>query len=262
MSQYPAGYDPNRMVGTPPQEPPGQVRVSLPKIRPLVTYALIGITVVVFALQYASQSLFNGNDWLFYWGGKVNEFILQGQLWRLITPVLLHASIFHIGFNMYALFIFGAELERSYGHWRYLALYLLGGFAGNVLSFIFTPNDSLGASTAIFGLVAAEAVFVYQNRKMFGNRTRSVLLNLLLVVVINFGIGLTPGSLVDNFGHLGGLIGGAIFAWFAGPKWNLEGIYPSVKIVDERTLVQVELGAVLVLFIFGGLTLARFILIK
>ncbi len=118
---------------------------------------------------------------------------------------------------MYALLIFGPELERAYGHWRYLALYFLAGFAGNVLSFIFTPADSLGASTAIFGLVAAEAVFVYQNRDLFGKRTRQVLLNLLLVVVVNFALGLTPGSLVNNFGHLGGLIGGAIFAWFARP---------------------------------------------
>jgi rhomboid protease GluP len=258
MSQYPPGYEPYRPVETPPQEPPGQMRVSLPRVRPLVTYVLIGITVAFYALQMASQYLFNGNDWLFAYGGKINEFILQGQLWRLITPIFLHASIFHIGFNMYALFIFGAELERAYGHWRYLVLYLLGGFAGNVLSFVFTPNDSLGASTAIFGLVTAEAVFVYQNRSMFGKRARQVLLNLLLVVVVNFGLGLGPYSLIDNFGHLGGLIGGGIFAWFAGPKWTLEGIYPSVKIVDERSLPQIELGAVLVLFLFGGLTLARF----
>ena len=259
MSQYPPGYEPYGTPGTPPpQTVERQVKVSLPRIRPLVTYIIIGVTVVFFALQYASQSLFNGNDWLFYYGGKINEFILAGQLWRLITPVLLHASILHIAFNMYALYIYGAELERSYGHWRYLALYLLGGFAGNVLSFLLTPSPSLGASTAIFALVSAEAVFVYQNRSLFGKRARQVLLNLGVVVVINFGIGLTPGSLVDNFGHLDGLIGGAIFAWFAGPKWILEGLYPSVKVVDERSQTQVQLGAILVLAIFGGLTLLRF----
>jgi rhomboid protease GluP len=218
--------------------------------------------VAVYALQLLSQYLFAGGDLLFTYGGKMNDYILQGELWRLITPIFLHASIFHIGFNMYALFIFGPELERAYGHWRYLALYLLAGFAGNVLSFVFTPNDSLGASTAIFGLVAAEAVYVYQNRNLFGKRTRPVLLNLALVVVVNFAIGLDPTSQVDNFGHLGGLIGGAIFAWFAGPQWSFEGIFPSVKVVDHRSPSQVQLGAILVLFIFGGLTLARFIFIK
>jgi rhomboid protease GluP len=262
MSQYPPSYDPNGMMRTPPPEQERQVRVSLPKLRPVITYTLVGATVAVYALQLLSQYLFNGNDWLFYYGGKINEFILQGQLWRLITPILLHGSIFHIGFNMYALFIFGPELERAYGHWRYLLLYLLAGFAGNVLSFLMTPSPSLGASTAIFGLVSAEAVFVYQNRTLFGRRARQVLLNLLLVVVINFGLGLSPGSLVDNFGHLGGLIGGAIFAWFAGPKWVLDGIYPSVKVVDERSLTQVQFGAILVLFIFGGLTLVRFLFVK
>jgi len=262
MSQYPPGYEPYGTIGAPPQEQARQVRVSLPQIRPGVTYALIGVTVAVYALQLLSQALFGGNDWLFFYGGKINEFILQGEVWRLITPIFLHATIFHIGFNMYALFVFGAELERAYGHWRYLVLYLLGGFAGNVLSFVLTPSPSLGASTAIFGLVSAEAVFVYQNRNLFGKRARPVLLNLLLVVVINLALGLTPGSLIDNFGHLGGLIGGATFAWFAGPKWSLEGIYPSVKVVDQRSPSQVQLGAILVLLVFGGLTLARFILIK
>jgi rhomboid protease GluP len=261
MSQYPPGNEPYGTNGTPPQEQARQVRVSLPQISPGVTYALIGITVVVYALQLLSQYLFGG-DLLSLYGDKANEFILQGELWRLITPIFLHASIFHIGFNMYALFVFGSGLERAYGHWRYLVLYLLGGFAGNVFSFIFTPSESLGASTAIFGLVSAEAVFVYQNRNLFGKRARSVLLNLLLVVVVNFALGLTPGSMVDNFGHLGGLIGGAIFAWFAGPQWTLEGIYPSARFVDQRSPSQVQLGAVLVLLLFGGLTLAGFLFIK
>jgi rhomboid protease GluP len=89
-------------------------------------------------------------------------------LWRLFTPLLLHGSIAHIGFNMYALFIIGPGLERYYGHLRFLVLYLLAGFAGNVFSFLFTPALSVGASTAIFGLVAAQGVFLYRHRQLFG----------------------------------------------------------------------------------------------
>jgi rhomboid protease GluP len=101
-------------------------------------------------------------------GMKVNELIIHGQIWRLITPVLLHGSILHLGFNMYALYILGPGLERFYGHWRFLTLYLLAGFAGNVMSFIFSPNPSLGASTAIFGLLGAQGVFLYHNRGIYG----------------------------------------------------------------------------------------------
>ena len=84
-------------------------------------------------------------------GAKVNELILAGQVWRLITPILLHASILHIGFNMYALFVIGPQLERFYGHGRFLLLYLIAGFTGNVLSFVLSPNPSLGASTSVLG---------------------------------------------------------------------------------------------------------------
>ncbi len=257
MSSYQPMNEPVHRVET-PVNPPQQIRVRLPNIKPIATYSLIGFSVLVYLLQLLSQYLFNGNDILFLWGGKINIFILQGELWRLITPVFLHGSILHIGFNMYALLLFGPELERAYGHWRFLLLYFLGGFAGNVLSFVFSPAASLGSSTAIFGLVAAEAVFFYQNRHMFGSRTRSVLTNLAVIVVINVFLGLSPGSGIDNFGHLGGLLGGAIFAWLGGPKWRLEGLPPDIHVVDERTSGHVQAGAFAVLIIFGALTAFRF----
>ncbi len=70
--------------------------------------ACIGLTIFVFALQYLSQYLSaNHYDWPYLLGAKVNELILAGQVWRLFTPMLLHGSILHIGFNMYALFVIG-----------------------------------------------------------------------------------------------------------------------------------------------------------
>lgn len=260
MSQWYPSQDPYRPPESNPPQPPPQgqmVRVSLPKITPYVVYFLLGFTVLIFLLQNLSQALL-GDDYLFYFGAKINPLILQGELWRLITPIFLHANILHIGFNMYALYIFGPGLERSYGHWRFAALYFLGGFAGNVLSFLLTSAASLGSSTAIFGLVVAEAAFVYQNRRFFGNRTRGVLLNILLVVVINLGIGATPGSGIDNWGHVGGLLGGLIFSWFGGPIWDMEGISPNVKLVDTREPAQTLLAGFVDLAVFGGLTIARF----
>ena len=259
MDQNPPTYEPYNSSGTPTPAQGQLVRIQLPKVRPVVAYILIGFTIAIYLLQLLSQALLNGNDLLFLWGGKINEFILQGQIWRLITPVFLHASILHIAFNLYALFIFGPDLERAYGHWRFLVLYLLSGFAGNVLSFALSSFDSLGSSTAIFGLVSAEAVFIYQNRQFFGKRARSVLINLGIIVAINFALGLTPNSLIDNWGHLGGLVGGAIFAWLAGPKWLLEGLSPAARIVDQRTNNQVQVASIVVLILFGILAWARFI---
>ncbi len=142
---------PENYSTTPPPPPPPGVRVQVdnPASKPLVTYIILGLTVVVFLAQLLTQNTM-GIDLPAAYLAKYNQLVLSGQLWRLITPVLVHGSIAHIAFNMYALFIFGRNLEYQYGHGRFLLLYLLSGFAGNVVSFVLTPNPSLGASTAIF----------------------------------------------------------------------------------------------------------------
>jgi rhomboid protease GluP len=184
----------------------------------------------------------------------MNSLIRAGQIWRFFTPVLLHASPPHILFNMYALASFGSSLERQFGHGRFLALYILSGFAGNVLSFFFA-NDysySVGASTSVFGLVAAEGVFLYENRRLFGSQFSRAIGNIIFVVVINLALGgLADG--VDNWGHIGGLLGGLIFTWFAGPLLEVEGPEPELRLVDRREWRDVVTGAGTVMVIFGAL---------
>ena len=163
---------------------PERIAIKLPDTNPTVTYSIMGITIAVFALQMISEYLF-GADLPAAYGMKVNELIAEGQFWRFFTPMLLHGSIMHIGFNMYALYLFGRRLERYFGHGRFLILYLIGGFAGNVISMMFTESPSLGASTAIFGLLGAQGVFIYQNRALFGNQVGQALQSIILVAVIN-----------------------------------------------------------------------------
>jgi len=246
---------------TPEQYPqpqqPRAVQIAVPNSKPYVTYTLLGLTVIVYLLQLAGQYLL-GQDWLYLLGAKYGPFIRAGQIWRLITPVFLHASILHIAFNMYALFIYGRGIESRFGHVRFLLLYFLSGFAGNVLSFLLTPNPSLGASTAIFGLIAAEGVFLIQNRSLLGNRVNRSLMNLLYIAAINLLIGFTTTG-VDNFGHLGGLLGGVLFTWFGGPRWKVEGLYSSPKLIDEREGRGAFAGTVAVLLFFVPLTVLGWI---
>lgn len=235
----------------PPTYPPPQpARVELPQLVPYVSYTILGLTVLIYLAQMLSEALLGGDIPANY-GMKINEFIIAGQLWRLFTPALLHGSILHIGFNMYALLVFGTGLERFFGHGRFLLLYLSGAFAGNVLSFLITPNPSLGASTAIFGLLGAQAIFLYRNRELFGDQARASLQNILFIAGINFVIGLQPG--IDNWGHLGGLLGGLIFTWFGGPKLIVEGLYPLLRLEDENGNIQAATATLIVLFIFGSL---------
>jgi rhomboid protease GluP len=243
-----------------PAQPQQPVRVALPQSAPYVTYAVIGVTVAFYIVQVVSVVVFGypttyGNiDWLELFGARINDFIRAGQVWRLLTPALLHGSIPHIFFNMYALFSLGTSLERYFGHRRFFVLYVLGAFAGNVTSFLFTTGYSVGASTAIFGLIGAEGIFLYQNRKLFADRFRSAIGNVIFIAAINlFVIGSLPG--IDNWGHIGGLIGGLIFTWFAGPMWAVESNLFGYSLVDKRPLRDVITGAAVVMFIFGALTL-------
>ena len=216
------------------------VPVQLPAHPAYVTYTLLGVTILVYLAQVTTSKLL-GVDVPQILGLKVNSLIVQGQVWRLFTPMFLHGSLLHIGFNMYALYLFGPGLERFYGHGRFLTLYVIAGFGGNVFSFAMSPAASLGSSTAIFGLLGAEGVFLYQNRKIFGRQTQKALQQVIMLAVINLAIGMSPG--IDNWGHLGGLLGGVCFAWLAGPVLRVEGVFPAYTLVDTRNARDAWLAA-------------------
>ena len=260
MSNDPSQLPPS---GVEPQAPPQPRRaaVSMPQVSPTVTYILMGIIIFVFSLQALSLSI-KGIDLPAFYGDKVNSLIAQGQVWRLFTPIFLHASLLHVGFNLYALYVLGPGLERFYGHKRFLALFILSGFAGNVMSFLFSTAPSLGASTAIFGLIGAEGVFLYQNREILGESARQGLRNVIVIALINLFIGFAPGSNIDNWGHIGGLLGGALFAWFAGPLLKVEGIFPSLTVVDQRESGDVIRAGLSVGLLFTLLTAANIFLRK
>jgi len=214
------------------------------RVRNTATLYLIIITTIFYLLQNIS-AVFFGSDLLLYFGAKINAFILSGQFWRFITPVFLHGSLIHIGFNMYALYTIGPSIERRYGMRSFLLLYVFGGIFGNIFSFIFSPNISLGSSTAIFGLIAAQAVYIYKNRALLGNAANPMLRNVLMMIAINLFLGLSPG--IDNWGHLGGLVGGFLFAWFAGPSYGIaeNPFGENVVVREEKREIMVVAGLIL-----------------
>lgn len=216
-----------------PSVHPAQIpfRWVLPAKKPWATYILLGFTVLVFLGQFITKSLI-GIDVLASLGAKVNDAIIQGQYWRLITPVFLHASILHLAFNMYALYVLGPGLELHYGHERFLFLYFIGGLAGVVASFLFNKDASLGASTVIFGLLGAQGVFVYQNQKLYRN-ARSMLKNLLFILAVNLAMGFS--GMIDNWGHVGGLLGGLVYSWLAGPIWQAHRSETGIDVMDKRS---------------------------
>jgi rhomboid protease GluP len=233
---------------------PQQVAViGIPNFPPVVTYTVIGLTVLVYLAQIGTL----------YWlemdipgalGAKINEAILAGQFWRLFTPMLLHDDRLpiHILSNMYFLAIVGARLEKLAGHGRFLLLYVAAGFAGNVCSFLFSVHPAWGASTALFGLMGAEAVFALQNRSMLADNGKAALQNVLTLAGMNVVIGIMVGA--DNWGHIGGLLGGLAFAWFGGVKFEVRSeSFASVRVEDMRGWSEQLTGAAVVFITFGAL---------
>ena len=216
------------------QEPSNQrVRIQLPERKPYITIALLVMMAVFYGLQWLTDLVF-GYDLLAIYGMKSNELIIAGEYWRLVTAMFLHGSIIHLGFNLYALYILGRRVEQFFGSFRFLGLFLIAGIAGNLFSFLLTDAPSLGSSTAIFGLLGAEGIFIYQHRKLFGDQSRVALRQIIQVAVGNLAIGfMIPG--IDNMGHIGGLIGGALYTWFGGPNFSIEGSSPDLRLEDQRT---------------------------
>jgi rhomboid protease GluP len=238
-----------------PASEPQQVRVQMPSLPTIVTYGLIGVTVFFYLMQMLSVAIWGyaiyQMDWLEFFGARVNTAIRAGDIWRFITPVFLHGNLAHIFFNMYALLSIGSLLERHYGHIRFILLYFLAAFSGNVFSFLFTGENgySVGASTAVFGLIGAELIFFYQNRKLFGTYAKQAISNTLFIIAINLFIGLVPQ--IDTWGHVGGLLGGAMFAWFASPLWQVTPVSP-FQLEDQREMREVVTGIAIVIIVFGG----------
>jgi membrane associated rhomboid family serine protease len=154
------------------------------------------------------------------YGAKDNTLIMQGQYWRFVTPIFLHANALHVGLNMLNLVVLGVFLERLLGHLRFLLIYLLAGIISIIASFHFAPQEvSVGASGAIFGLVGAYSVFVLAHRRAFPHAGIPTLLWLVIIVGLNLGIGLFVQN-IDNYAHVGGLLSGCLLGWELTPLYK------------------------------------------
>lgn len=139
-------------------------------------------------------------------GATWSNGVSDGAYWQLVTSMFAHVQVWHIGFNMLALWVLGPQLELVVGRARFLALYLLSGLTGSAFVYWLSDETSatLGASGAIFGLMGALMVVAL---KVGGN-----VQSLLTWIGINFVITIIGSSFISWQGHLGGFVGGAAIA--------------------------------------------------
>ncbi len=175
-------------------------------------------------------------DVLVAYGAKYNDAIIQGQYWRFVTPIFLHANLLHIGLNMLNLVVLGIVIERIFGHLRFLLIYLVTGVISIIASFYFMPQEvSIGASGAIFGLVGAYSIFVLVHRRAFPRGGIPALIWLVVIIGLNLGLGLIIPN-VDNYAHVGGFVSGCILGWCFTPFYLLQTGEGKAVLTDMHSL--------------------------
>lgn len=180
---------------------------------PYITYFLIAVNVIFYVVPMLL-------------GSDVYQYIIDaycihgpsiraGQYYRLLTGIFLHGNIVHLLFNCYALYVLGGQIESFFGKFKYIIIYLFSGLTGSLLSITLSGNvGSIGASGAIFGLMGALLYFGYHYRVYLGNVIKSQIVPLIL---LNLAIGFISSG-IDNWGHIGGLIGGIVITMALGVK--------------------------------------------
>ena len=186
--------------------------------KPIITYLIIGVCVMVYILMYLLGKGSYDNQTLVDFGALFKPYLVKyNEYFRLITCAFVHIGIAHILFNMYALYIIGAQLESYLGKTKYLIIYLFSAIAGSIFSCVFTTDViSAGASGAIFGLMGSMLYFGYHYRVYLGNVLKSQIIPL---VVLNLLLGFVLVG-VDSAAHVGGLIGGLLMTMALGVEYK------------------------------------------
>lgn len=150
-------------------------------------------------------------------GGKDAPLIVfHNQWWRVITPVFFHVGIGHLLLNLIAQVLLGLQLERPLGWVRVAIIYFVSAVCGNLMSAVFLPLQlEVGASTAIYGMGSYYFVDLMVHWSLIISPGR-YLAGLLIGTVIGLAFGMLPG--IDNFAHIGGIIGGFIVSMLVVPR--------------------------------------------
>lgn len=179
-----------------------------------VTYAIIGVNIVVFAAMVASgvDLIAPTSIDILKWGANYGPLTVTGDWWRLITSTFVHIGIIHLAFNMYALYMVGIYLEPMLGRIKYGVAYLSTGIFASIGSLIWhdDPVASAGASGAVFGIYGVFLALLFTN--LIPKQMRmSLLKSIGIFVAFNLIYGMRTG--IDNAAHIGGLVTGMVIGF-------------------------------------------------
>lgn len=189
------------------------------KINTKVTYIILATNAIIWLATEIAGGSTNGLV-LLRFGALYKELVLHGELWRMISSAFLHIGIFHLLINSYTLYQLGIFIEDFFGQTKLIATYVLTAITSSLISLVFSGGISAGASGALFGLAGlllgnAWAKKVYTFDLPIDER------QLLPFVLFNLWFGaITPG--IDNWAHIGGLLGGIALGFVFDPSLSFD----------------------------------------
>ncbi len=226
----------------------GIFNISLSRKESPITILLASVNILVLLLDL----LLNGK--IIEIGAKSSYGIINGEFWRLLTPIFLHADIFHLVTNLFGILVFGSIIEKKLGPMKFIAIYVLSGIYGNTFSFYFSPYLGVGSSSSVFGVLASLLTYFYLNKNMFGNIAKEYLISIIAIISISLIFGFISSG-IDNAAHLGGILSGLIISIIIVPRNNKE-IYTydsferafGVNIIIYKLITNIYFKAFLALF--------------
>jgi membrane associated rhomboid family serine protease/Flp pilus assembly protein TadD len=179
--------------------------------RIFITPIIIALNLAVFVAMLGTGVSFVApqSDQLLKWGADYGPQTLDTEWWRLLSSAFVHIGVVHLLLNMWCLWSLGRLAERMFGNWTFLAIYLLSGLGGGLVSVWWNPTIvSAGASGAVFGVAGSLVAFWHFGKVAL---PRSIIkrdfASILTFVGYNLAFGFAKDG-VDNAAHLGGLLVG------------------------------------------------------
>jgi len=178
-----------------------------------LTGSVVNQIIVINVIIYVIEVILARSTFIDLFGLTPRVVVSKGYIWQIVTYMFLHGSVWHLILNMFIVWMFGSPLESVWGSNRFLNYYLICGFGGALLSFLFSFNTTvIGASGAGYGILLAYAIlFPYSEIYVWGILPVRARTLVIFMVIIEFASGFSAGDGVAHFAHLGGMAAGFLY---------------------------------------------------
>lgn len=174
-------------------------------------YPVITVILIIHIILYLLTVLpIFPNQWFFELFSGINLFIMQGEIWRIVTPIFMHNGFSHFLFNSFSLVIFGPALEKMIGSIRFTIVYLVTGISANIATFFLEPLTYIhvGSSGAIFGIFGYYIGILVKQKHMMSKENKQLLITITVISIIMTFV----QPQINVTAHLFGLISGFLIS--------------------------------------------------